>query len=202
MRTNEHRESRRLNIFIQVCGLLTVSLGCSAILGWIFDSTQLASFGPNIIPMALSTAVLFVAFGLIIFYHNRLPSSRIVSWAGIAFSSVGTLAASLLLYYSLNGILLDAEHLGTKMNRVVDGFVVGHMSPVTAFCFVLVGLSVLIMLTKTAQNKQLKTSLIFAALVFFISIIILLSYLFGAPLLYGGSFIPPALTTSIAFLFL
>src|ERR1035437_1530468 len=202
MDTNEHKENRRLNIFIQVCGLLAVFLGCSAIIGWIFDITQLASFDSSKIPMALSSAVLFVACGFIIFFHNRLPPSRIVSWVGIAFSSVEVLFALLLLYLSLNGIRPDAEHLGIKMNVVVDGLIVGHMSPITAFCFVLVGLSVLIMLTKTVQKKQIKTSLIFAALVILISIIFLLSYLFGAPLLYGGSFIPPALTTSIAFLFL
>jgi PAS domain S-box-containing protein len=202
MKTNGHKENRRLNIFIQVCGLLAVALGCSAILGWIFNIAQLASFEYNKIPMALSSAVLFVACGFIIFFHNRLPLSRIVSWVGIAFSSVEVLFALLLLYLSLNGIRPDAEHLGIKMNMVIDGLIVGHMSPITAFCFVLVGLSILIMLTKTVQKKQIKISLIFAAFVFLISIIFLLSYLFGAPLLYGGSLVPPALTTSIAFLFL
>ena len=202
MKTNEHKENRGLNIFVQVCGLLAVSLGCSAIIGWIFNIVPLASFDSSKIPMALSSAVLFVAYGFIIFFHNRLPSSRIASWIGIAFSSVGTLAALLLLYLSLNGIHPDAEHLGVKMKEVVDGLIVGHISPITAFCFVLVGLSVLIILTNAVQKKQIKISLIFAVLVFLISIIFLLSYLFGAPLLYRGSFIPPALTTSIAFLFL
>jgi PAS domain S-box-containing protein len=202
MKTNGYEEYQRLNIFIQVCGLFAVFLGCSAILGWIFNIAQLASFDPSKIPMALSTAVVFMAYGLIIFFHNRLPSSHIVQWVGIAFSSVGILAALLLLYFSLSGIRPDAEHLSIKMKVVVDGLVVGHMSPITAICFFLVGLSVLIMLTKTTQKKQIIASLIFGVLVFFISIIFLLSYLFGAPLMYEGSFIPPAITTSLVFLFL
>ncbi|MDP2038917.1 MAG: cache domain-containing protein, partial [Ignavibacteria bacterium] len=108
----------------------------------------------------------------------------------------------LLLYLALIGIHPGAGHLGLGISFAVDGLIVGQMSPVTAFCFVLVGLSFLIILTKPGQKKLIKTSLIFAALVFFISIIFLLSYILGTPLLYEGAFIPLALTTSLAFLFL
>ncbi len=197
----DKKEKRKINLIIQVCGLLTVFLGVSAILGWISDIPQLATFAAGKIPMALSTAVLFVVYGLIIFVHNRITKSHIMSSVGVAISFIGILFTLLLLYLSLSGIRLDVEHLGIKMNGAVDGLVVGHISPVAAFCFLLVGLSILIMLKKTAPIKQIKISLILAALVFLISIIFLLSYLLGTPLLYEKDFIPPALTTSLAFLF-
>jgi PAS domain S-box-containing protein len=191
-----------ITVFIKGCSLLSAALGILAILGWVFDIPQLASFDPNLIPMALSTSILFVTYGLIIFFHNQLFSSRIMFRIVVVISSIGMLMALLLLYFSLNGIRPEVEHLGMKMNGIVDGLVAGHISPVTAFCFVLISASFLIMRTNPKQKKQIKTSLILAVLVFFISIILLLSYLLGTPLLYEGSFIPPALTTSLALLFL
>ena len=198
----EKKEKRIINLIIQVFGLLTAFLGFSAILGWTLNIPQLASFDSSIVPMALSTAIMFVAYGLIIFFHNTLPSSRIRSRIEVAISSAGILAAILFIYLSLNGIRPVVEHLGFKMSSAVDGMIVGHMSPVTAFCFLLVSLSLLIMLVKPRQKKLIKISLILAGIIFSISIILLLSYLLGTPLLYEGSFIPPALTTSLALLFL
>jgi len=202
MKTNEPNENRKLNIFIQVCGLLTIFLGISAILGWIFNIPQLASFDADLIPMALSTAVLFVAYGLLIFFHSRLSSSRLMFRVEVVVSCIGILVALVLFYFSLSGIRWNVEHLGLQMSRTIDGLVVGHMSPVTAFCFLLIGLSFLIMLTKSGPQKLLIVSFISSVLVIIISIIFLLSYIFGTPLLYEGSFIPPALTTSLAFLIL
>jgi len=198
----DNKKKSIINVFIKGCPLLAITLGILAILGWIFDIPQLASFNSNLIPMAFSTSILFIAYGLIIFFHNQLFSSRIMFRVVVVISSIGMLIALLLLYFSLNGIRPDIEHLGMKINGVVDGLVAGHISPVTAFCFVLISSSFLIMRTNPKQKKQIKTSLILAVLVFFISIILLLSYLLGTPLLYEGSFIPPALTTSLALLFL
>ncbi len=196
------KEKHIISVLIKVGSLLTAALGIIAILGWIFDIPQLASFDSSKIPMALSTAVLFTSYGLIIFFRQRLPSNRIVSLVGIIFSSIGIFVTLLLFYLSLIGIRLNEEHLGMKISGEVDGLVIGHMSPVAAFIFVFVGLSFLIILMKTKRQKLIKISFISAALVILISIILLLSYLFGAPLLYEGRITPPALTTSLSFLFL
>ncbi|MHB8842820.1 MAG: hypothetical protein ACYC56_13730, partial [Candidatus Aquicultor sp.] len=202
MKINEHNENRKVNIFIQGCGLLAVFLGVSAILGWLFDIAELASFDSTKIPMALSTAVLFTGYGLIIFLSNRLPSSRMVARVGIPFSSVAIFVSLLLLYLSLSGIHLNAEHLGMSMSSGINTFIVGHMSPITAIVFVFIGLSSLLRLMKTRVKRQMQAAFLSAVLVIAISIILLLSYFFGTPLLYRGGFIPPALTTSLAFLFL
>jgi TRAP-type C4-dicarboxylate transport system permease small subunit len=89
MKTNEQNENRRLNIFIQVCGLIPVVLGFSAVLGWIFDIQQLASFDSGKIPMAISTAVLFVAFGFLIFFYQRIISNRIMFRVEVVVSCNG-----------------------------------------------------------------------------------------------------------------
>src|SRR4030065_49669 len=74
------------------------------------------------------------------------------------------------------------------------------MSPLTAFCFVLVGLSFLASLSSSDQRWLAATAFGSASLIVLTSIALLLAYLFGSPLLYGSSVIPPALSTSLAFL--
>ncbi len=198
----DKKENHIINIIIQFCGSITVFIGISAIFGWILGVPEFASFASGKIPMALSSAVLFVLLGFIIFFYQLLPASRIMQKIGIALSYFGIFFSILLLYLSLNGILLPIEHLGLKISEGADDFIVGHMSPVTAFSFLFAFFSFLIIQTKLQQKKLIKTSIIFITLVFVISIIFLLSYLLGTPLLYAGSFIPPALTTSLAFLLL
>ena len=202
MKDNNKKGKRITSVLIKSGSLLTAFLGIIVIFGWILDVPQLASFGRDKIPMALSTAVLFVAYGLMIFTYYRLPSNRIVLRCGIIFCSLAIFTSLLFFYLSMNGILLEIEHLGMKISGDVHGYVSGHMSPVTAILFLFVGCSFLIILLKTKKQKLIRTALALSILVIFISIILLLSYLFSTPLLYEGNFTPPALTTSIAFLFL
>ena len=202
MRTSEQKEKRIATVFIKGGSFISLALAIMAILGWIFDITQLASFGSDKIPMALSTAVLFAAYGLVILFYRRLSSSKISLRLAIAFSYFGVFFALLMLYLSLNGIRLSAEHLGITLSGQVDGLVVGHMSPVTAFCFLLTGLACLIFFVLKDRKKLNSNVLLLPGALILITIIFLLSYLFGTPLLYGGSFIPPALPTTSAFLFL
>jgi hypothetical protein len=162
------KEKRIINLFIQLCGLLTVILGVSAILGWILVIPEFASFASGKIPMALSSAVLFVAFGFIIFFYHRIISNSIMFRIGVVISYSGILIALLLLSLVLIGIHPDSGHIGFEMSSSVDGLIVGQMSPVSSFCFVLISLSFLIILKKPGQKKLIKTSLIFAVLVFFI----------------------------------
>jgi hypothetical protein len=123
---DDNKKEPIINIFIKVCSLLATTLGILAILGWIFDITQLAGFDPGVIPMPLSTAVLFVVYGLIIFFHNRLSSSRIMSRVEVVISSIGILVALLFLYFSLSGIRPDVEHLGMKIHGTVNVLVSGY----------------------------------------------------------------------------
>ena len=121
----------------------------------------------------------------------------------MAIGSVGALAALLLFLLSSLGIRPEAEHLGIPIAGRVNGAPLGHMSPLTAFCFVLVGLSFLATLSSSSDRRwRAPAAFAVAGLVVLTSFALLLAYLFQAPLLYGSSVIPPALSTSLAFLIL
>ena len=52
---------------IQICGALAAVTGIVALLGWILGNLLLASFGSPV-PMAPSTALLFILYGIALFF--------------------------------------------------------------------------------------------------------------------------------------
>ncbi|MHB8905536.1 MAG: PAS domain S-box protein [Melioribacteraceae bacterium] len=202
MKTHEQKEKRVPVLFTLLFGLLASGVGIIAILGWILGVPVLASFSYGLIPMAPSTAFLFISFGAAILLHTRFSKSSWFYNTGIIIGSISTLIALLLFFLSSFGIHLAVEHLGFKIEGSITGAPFGYISPLTALCFVLAGLSFLISLSSSEQRKQMLVALSFAFSVILVSIILLLAHLFGSPLLYGTQFIPPALSTSLAFFFL
>ena len=150
--------------------------------------------------MAPSSALLFVLFGTAVFFSARSPLSRGAYRIGMVIGSTGALVALLLFCLSWTGIRLEAEHIGIPIAGHVDRAPIGHMSPMTMLGFALAGLSLVTTLSSSpARPRRAMAGFWFACLIVFASIIFLLAYLFGTPLLDGGQFIPPALTTSLAF---
>jgi len=73
----------------------------------------------------------------------------------IAIGFTGTVVALLLFFLSCLGINPNAEHLGIPITEVFAGQPIGHMSPVTAFCLVLTGLSFLASLYSSPGRPKL-----------------------------------------------
>jgi PAS domain S-box-containing protein len=182
----------------RIGGGIAAALGLMAIAGWGLDRLQFASFGARWIPMAPSTAVLCVALGGVLWMlAGRAPAGRWTAGAGMATGAIAAMAGIALFVLSTMGIRLAAERLGLAGPGTVAGAPIAHMSPATALCFVLAGASLMASLAP-ARWRFAFTSLVLAVLLLVASAVFVLAYLTGTPLLYGGRFIPPALTTSLA----
>ena len=197
-----HEESTFPDVLILASALSAASLGLCALLGWLLDLPLLATFGAGLIPMAPSTALLFLLFGLVLFFTIRIPHSRLVRILGLWVAFTGGAAALALFVLSSFGIYLLFEHLGMAISGMIGGVLIGHMSPVTAFFFVALAVSLLGVMSPEWQPRQALATAASAAIVILASSAFILAYLFGAPLLYGGGFIPPALPTLLAFFLL
>jgi PAS domain S-box-containing protein len=194
--TLEHRTS--INS-IQILAVIAAGIGSVALLGWFIQIPKLSSFGADLIPMAPSTAVLFVIFGFAILVRSRRQPSRRALRVCSALGVVGASIVSLIFLLACNEIYLPFERLGFDFSGTVHGAPIGHMSAVTAFCFLLLSLSFLASLRGAAGwSWRTISALGLAGLLFGICFVFLLAYLFGTPLLYGGRFIPPALNTLLA----
>ncbi|MCK9211235.1 MAG: PAS domain S-box protein [Ignavibacteriaceae bacterium] len=202
MKPNNAQENQKPTMLVELFGLLAACIGLFAMLGWILGIQFLTNFGSGMIPMAPSTALLFVLLGAAIFLHTHYPQKKIVYNIGITVSVASILASLLLFFFSFTNPYPKIEHLGFSITDTFGNVPIGHMSPLTAVCFVLTGSSLLLALLANAKPKRTLASFWLASLLIIVSVILLSEYLFETPLLYGSNIIPPALTTSLAFLFL
>lgn len=189
----------------QAGALTAAALGLAALLGWALDLPLLSSPERHWIPMAPSTALLFALLGAALFLGASMPDRRAVLRTATGIAVVVAAVALLLLIVSSAGIRSPLELLGFSIAGGIDGAQsgpqIGYMSPVTAAWFLLAAASAVAAFCASGPGAPRRAMAAFwlacvagAAGTFF-----LLAYVFGKPLLYGGDFIPPAFSTSLAF---
>ena len=186
-----------------VCGVLACTLALLALLGWIMDWPTLSSFGESHVPMAPSTAALFLLEGCLLALLPRMLQSPGMLRIGRCIGAGIPVVSMILLVSSSHGLYFHSEHLGIPIEGTHDGLPLGHMSPVTALCFLLTGTALLPLLFSTFQRPvHVSITLFFCLSSLWLSAILVVAYALGGPILYGSGAIPPALPTSLAFLFL
>lgn len=171
-----------------------------AVFGWVSNKPIFASLGVDYIPMAPSTVFSFTLLLVLFFTHYFLEEKFL---AGVFFR-VGVFivlflnAIFLLRLFDL--INFDLEFLLFRTYRDGGAFVIGRISPVTASSFVFTAISALIISSTSPRNYLKKTAAFLVFLNLSAGFIVLLGYLYNAPLLYGAKIIPVALNTAIGIL--
>jgi diguanylate cyclase (GGDEF)-like protein/PAS domain S-box-containing protein len=173
-----------------------------AVSGWLFNHPILASLRPEYIPMAPSTALLFLGLCSTWLIQRVYPTRR-----GIKILVQASLLGMLLIVFVLalryfTGLGPDLEKLLYPAPPMFGRFSSARISPLSALGFFL-AIPALLLLTAGKPGSRTKSAsavLSLALLIF--SSLICLGYLYGAPPLYGGTLIPVAVTSAISFLFL
>ncbi len=196
----ERPGSRTAGRTAPACALVALLLGALAIAGWVTGHLGLAALAPERIPMAPSTAILFILLGAATLLAHRLPDSARLRAALTALGGAASLVALAVLLGSSLGLDLSFEHPGIATATLPGGIPLGHMSPLTAALFLLTGTAFLLLLrVRPGGGGRGLASGLAAGGVLLGGVVLSLAYLLGRPLLYGGAFIPPALSTSLAF---
>ena len=182
-------------------GLVAGAIGAMALVGWIARVPVLTTFGPGRIPMAPSTAVAFVLFGALSVFREALARDPRRQRTANLVALVATGVTAVLLVMSSLGLALPAEHLAIPIAGEVAGAPIGHMSPLTALTFLLVGAATLALpAAPNTRRTRSRLALASALGVVFVAALLLVAYALGGPILYDSGVIPPALTTAAAFL--
>ncbi len=186
-------------------GLAALCLGLLGLVGWASGQHILASVRLNYIPMAPSTGAAFILLGSALFLLLRAPAGssplRPVAVWGI-LASLLTLSMSLLKLYSFVGTPpFDLEALLLHQTGTFGQVATGRMSPITAACFLLCCGALLLLLSGRGQRARAASALLASGAVA-VCVVVTLGYIYGSPLLYGGTTIPMALPTALAFLLL
>ncbi len=89
---------------ISICAMFVAAVGFVSLLGWALELPVLASLGSGQIPVAPSTAVMFVMYAGAIFLRTLLQKSRISYWTGASINAAGALISVCLFIFSVQGI--------------------------------------------------------------------------------------------------
>ena len=178
---------------VRICGAITAGAGVLALVGWALNWDTLKAMGPNYIPTAPNTALLFALLGSAVLAREVWPASLAIHRAATAAGLFSAVVAGVTLTGFATGLNIDDWLFITT--RMFGAVPIGRMSPITAFCFILAGVSLLLL-----ECRARTWAAIPGALITLVGAVCLMGYLFGAPLLYGGTVIPVALPTSLAFM--
>ena len=167
--------------------------------GWLSGKMGLASFSLKYIPISLSSAILLIALSIIFFININFEKSRLIK-------SLVTLSAIIIAFYCslifldfLFNFTWDAENIFVKNPEKLGTVLIGRMSPITALLFICTCVGVLGIQQNNSNNiKYVGGS--FSLIASLVSFVLLIGYLYKAPLLYGSQIIPVSLPTAICFL--
>ena len=170
-----------------------------SLLGWMMDKIILTSVSLKYIPIAPSTALIFVVLSILSLITNKFENQYISKSVGIIILLLVVLfCVDIILNYFFN-FKWDIENILIKIPSTLGNVPIGRMSPITALLFIFICIGII-------SNKRKNSQLVkyiggsFSLLLILISSILSIGYLYKAPLLYGSTIIPVALPTTICFL--
>ena len=167
--------------------------------GWFSGKMGLASFSLKYIPIPHSSAIFLIALSILFFININFGKSRLRK-------SLVTLSVIIIAFYCslifldfLFDFTWDAENIFIKNPEKFGTVLIGRMSPISALLFICTCISVL-GIRQNNSNKIKYAGGCFSLIISIISSVLLIGYLYKAPLLYGSQIIPVSLPTSICFL--
>lgn len=183
---------RRTSFF---CALLTAVLGGMTLVGWVSGWETLASIRQNYIPMAPSSALAFALLGMVMVLRERRV---MLSFLPKVLLAVVAVVAGGKLFEFFSGVSLGVEELMVADPQMFGVVKKGRMSPITALNFLLICAAIYCL----PRPKLRGWAGVISVVVLSISFVVVLGYVHGSPLLYGGTIIPVALPTATAFFLL
>jgi PAS domain S-box-containing protein len=169
--------------------------------GWLFDNIVLASFSSKYKPISPIIAVTFIVLSILLFINSKFEKSRLTKSLVTFLFIIITLIYGIVILGDLFNFSNSIENIFVKNANKYGSTLTGYMSPVAAvLCF-----SICICFLSVRQNysdiiKYIGGTL--ALLAVLLSSVLLIAYLYKAPLLFGSQVIPVALPASICFFLL
>ena len=177
------------------CGIAVTIFGFIGIIGSIIGSDIVPLFQQSYIPVSPISPVLFVLLGvaLILFeYHH--PDVQIYA----LIVAICTILVGIVYVAESGGGIHTGFHAALfTIYPLLHAENAGMMSPVSAVCFILIGISVLSLSKGYEQYAGVPVTIALA-----ISSTIIFGYIFGSPLLYESRIIPVSLPSALGFILL
>jgi PAS domain S-box-containing protein len=195
---NEKSSKAFLDRIAIICTVLTIIISSIILAGWLFNLFDVSSSNPLYKPTSPGSSISFVALGCALLIYFYLPFNHIVrklAKVGVGLVLVFDL---IILVDIITAHGFDVERFILPNPEIVYNAIIGRMSPISAASLVIYGFALLLLLFSPEGKKRTKSIAAYLASVsLYIGIIVVIGYLYGTPLFYGGTTIPTGLFTAI-----
>lgn len=183
----------------KTCAAISLSVGLLGMAGWALGTPALTSVGPGYVPTSVEAALSLVLTGIALLQATGSEPTLARRW----FVALAALAALILNCVDVVEVLAGSEagamgaladSLGIQRNMLLN-----RPSPVSSVCSVLVGLGLLGLL-QPARRSVAAWAPWLAVLVVLVNFVVLVGYMYGTPLLYGGAIRPVGVVTALGFM--
>ena len=175
------------------CGIVLLALA-----GWLLDVRLLAGQWRGGLPMAPSTALAFLFLSGGVFSHARWSTHPLSRRIALAAAGLAAMLGLLVLARFITGGDWGVELALTRTHELSGRIPLGRMSPLTAGGVLLESGALLFLLHTTRWRFAASVAALLALMATVGSLVILLGYSYGDPLLYGAATIPVSLPTALA----
>jgi PAS domain S-box-containing protein len=183
----------------ELCAGAACGIALLALAGWLLDARFLAGQWGGALPMAPSSALAFLFLSAGVFSHARWLARPLTRHFALACAGLPAALGLLVLAQFTTGFDSGLERVLARTNEVFGHVPLGRMSPLTAAAFLLESGALLLIIRATRWRLAASMAALLALAATAINAVVLVGYLSGAPLFYGGAGIPVALPTALAF---
>ena len=184
----------------EACAAAPGVLAFLVLLCWVLGNGRIAALGRHYVPMHALTASLMLLLSCGVVLHCRWPSQPAAR--GFALLAVAGVEVMSLLVWGqyLFGFDLSLLRWLTPATPAVADIPRGPMSPLSATAFMCAGLALLCELSPWGRRWWCRqTTAVLALITWSMSLVVLLLYAAGMPLLYGGRTVPTSIVTAVSF---
>ena len=169
-------------------GLVSIALGLAVLIGWLIDSAVLKSIHPSPAAMHANTALGFFLSGGALYLKALAPAQSSVLWrrTGQVCAGAVTLLGLLTLVEYASGADLGIDQWLFQVSPGAIGTLApGRMTPTSAWCFLSIGMALLLNAESRQGGRWVFVLLLVVALV---ALTAGLSFLYAAPHLVGHGY--------------
>ncbi|MEG4107192.1 PAS domain S-box protein [Microcoleus sp. S13_C5] len=194
--------------FSKKASIAVMAIGCTVILGWIFDLQLLKSILPGLVTMKANTAVCFILGGFSLFIQQMRRANLTVRKSQKKYKNLSLVSSFLIILISILTLVQYSFNLDLGIDQLLfkESYTLtitgtpGRMAPNTAGAFLLLGTALLLLSERRPKYLRIQ---ILSCSAFLIAFMGLIGYFYDKALFYQiGNNTGMALHTSAAFMLL
>ncbi len=199
--TDDQISRRYFSKMVDVCGVAIILIGIAAVTGWLVGLSEWTRVSSGYIPMAMDTALAFIAFGMLL-RSLRYSSNRLGTYTKVVLAGLIAVYGLLKALEFLLGVELTFASTLFPAHEYLGRHLTNRMSPLTGGLFFVSGIAVIAAHSDCRYTSARKIVGWLGALVFSVGFLLVYGYILNQPFLYQANLRPISVPGSVAFSFL